>query len=102
MVLVAKKVRATTFRNKFRRLAAGVSGKNVILIENRRQKAKYLVDKVFLDDLLRQQESALATLEILADPRLAERLITLGRTVDSRLRARKFRLFSMDDVFGKS
>ena len=101
-MLVAKKVRATTFRNKFRRLAAGVSGKNVILIENRRQNAKYLVDKVFLDDLLQQRESALATLEILADPRLAERLISLGKSMDSRVRSRKFKLYSMDEVFGKS
>ena len=101
-MLVAKKVRATTFRNKFRRLAAGVSGKNVILIENRRQKAKYLVDKVFLDVLIQQRESALATLEILADPRLAERLISLGKTVDSRIRSRKIKLFSMHDAFAKS
>jgi hypothetical protein len=101
MVLVAKKVRATTFRNQFRRLAARASGKNVILIENRRQKAKYLVDKEFLDSLLLQRESAAATLEILADPQLAERLITLGKTVDSRVRARKIKIYSMRDVFGK-
>ncbi len=101
-MLVAKKVRASAFRNKFRRLSAGVSGKNVILIENRRQKAKYLVDKAFLDDLIQQRESALATLAILADPKLAERLITLGSTVDSRVRSRKIRLYPMHDVFRKS
>ena len=100
-MLRAKKVRATTFRTDFRRLAAGVSGKNVVLIENRRQKSKYLVDKVFLDELIQQRTSALATLEILSDPRLTERLITLGKNVDSRVRSRKIRLFSLHDVFGK-
>jgi len=100
-MIVAKRVPATTFRNKFRRLAAGVSGKRVILIENRRQKPKYLVDKEFLDSLIRQQESALATLEVLADPARADRLIKLGRTVDARVRSRKLRLFSRQEVFGR-
>jgi hypothetical protein len=101
-MLVAKRVRATTFRNQFRRLAAGVSGEKVVLIENRRQSAKYLVDKAFLDDLLQQCESARATLEILAEPRLASRLLSLGKNVDSRVRSRKLKLFSMDEVFGKA
>jgi hypothetical protein len=101
MVLIAKKVRATTFRNQFRRLAARASGRNVILIENRRQKAKYLVDKAFLDGLIQQRESTLATLEVLADPQLAERLITLGKSVDRRVRTRKTRLYSMEEVFTK-
>lgn len=100
-MLIAKKVRASTFRNKFRSLAAGVAGKNVILIENRRQKSKYLVDQAFLDELIQQRASALATLEILSDPRLTERLISLGKNVDVRVRSRKIRLFSMHDVFGK-
>ena len=35
----------------------------------------YLVDKDFLDSLLNERESILATLEILADRELTERLI---------------------------
>ncbi len=101
-VKVAKKVRATTFRNYYRRLALGVRGRSVVLIENRRQRPKYLVDKEFLDSLLRERERVLATLEILADPQLTERLLKLGEIVDKDVRAGRLRLYSMDEVFGKS
>jgi hypothetical protein len=42
----------------------------VLLVENRRQAPKYLVDKEFLDSLVNERESILATLEILADRKL--------------------------------
>jgi hypothetical protein len=71
----------------------------VVLIENRRQSAKYLVDKEFLDSLLRERESVLATLEILADRELTDRLLKLSRTLDDDVAAD--RLLTAVDVFGK-
>lgn len=99
-VKVARKVQATTFRNRYRSLAAGAKGSNVVLIENRRQTPKYLVDKEFFDQLVEERDRILATLEILADPKLTERLLQLGKTADQRLRKGKLVTYSMDEVFG--
>ena len=101
-IRVARRVQATTFRNHYRRLAAGATGKSVVLIENRRQKPKYLVDKQFLDRLVQEQESVRATLEILADPKLTERLLKLGKTVDKDVRAGRRKVYSMREVFGET
>ena len=57
----------------------------VVLVENRRQPSKYLVDKDFLDSLVKERESILATLEILADRELTDRLLTLSKTIDDDL-----------------
>ena len=43
-------------------------------------------------------ESTLATLEILADRKLTERLLNLSKTLDGDLRAG--RLHTMEEVFG--
>ena len=99
-IKVARKVQASTFRNRYRSVAAGAKGKNVVLIENRRQAPKYLVDKEFFDQLVLDRERVVATLEILADLKLTERLVKLGKTADADVRAGKIRLYSMDEVFG--
>ncbi len=52
-----------------------------------------------LDSLLRERESALATLEILADRELAGRLLKLAETLDRDVKAE--RLHSMPEVFGE-
>jgi len=97
---IARKVRATTFRSHYRRVASGAEGRNVVLIENLRQRPKYLVDKEFLDGLLRERDRILATLEILAEPELASRLVKLGQTVDRQLRTGRITLHTLDEVFG--
>ena len=100
-VRIKKKVRATQFRAAYRRLAAQAQGRDLVLIENRRQKSKYLVDKDFLDALLDELRGARATLEILSDPELTERLLALGASVDRAVRARRLRTYSMAEVFAR-
>ncbi len=100
--LTTKKVRATAFRSNYRALAQTTRGRRVLLIENRRQKAKYLVDKEFLDTLLRERESILATMEIMADRELFERLLELGKTVDDDFRSGRLKTYSLDEVLGGS
>jgi hypothetical protein len=56
------------------------------------------VDSEWLDSLLRERESVLATLEILADRRLADRLLKLAKSLDGDVKAG--RLHSMAEVFG--
>jgi hypothetical protein len=46
-----------------------------------------------------ERESVLATLEILADRELTERLLTLSKTIDEDVSAGQ--LLTTDEVFGK-
>lgn len=97
--MTVKKVSATEFRERLRQHLKSAKANQVVLVENRRQAAKYLVDKEFLDSLLNERESIAATLEILADRALAHRLLNLSKTVDADLASG--RLLSMADVFGE-
>ena len=64
-----------------------------------RPAAKYLVDKELLDSLLAERESILATLEILADRKLTNRLLDLAKTIDESVVSG--RLLTTADVFGE-
>ena len=95
-----KRVSATQFRERFKDFAEQAKGDKVILVVNRRQEPKYLVDKEWFDALVRERESVLATLEILADRRLTERLRKLAKRVDADVEAGK--LHTMEEVFGEA
>jgi hypothetical protein len=97
--LAVKKVKATDLRDKLKKYLKQATANRVLLVENRRQAPKYLVDKDFLDSLLNERESILATLEILADRELTDRLLSLSETVDRDVAAG--RLLTTADVFGK-
>lgn len=94
-----RKVSASEFRDHFRDYAEKARGDKIVLVENRRLEPKYLVDKRWFDALMRERESILATLEILADRDLTSRLLKLARTIDADVRAG--RLHTMEDVFEK-
>lgn len=97
--IAVKKVTATDLRDKLKTYLKEARANQVVLVENRRQPPKYLVDKDFLDSLLDERESILATLEILADRELTDRLLTLSKTIDEDVSAG--RLLTTRDVFGK-
>jgi len=94
-----KRVTATDLRYNLKRYLKAAKAKHVVLIENRRQSAKYLVDREFLDSLLRERESVLATLEVLTDRELTDRLLKLSRTIDDDVAAD--RLLTLSEVFGE-
>jgi len=95
-----KKVSVTTLRGRLKGYMKQAKGRNVVLINNRRQESKYLVDKDWLDTVMRERESILATLQVLADRELTNRLLKLAETVDEDVRAG--RLHTMEEVFGES
>ena len=97
--IAVKKVTATKLRDKLKTYLKEASANRVVLVENRRQPAKYLVDKDFLDSLVKERESILATLEILTDRQLTDRLLTLSKTIDEEVAAG--RLLTTADVFDK-
>ena len=94
-----KKVSVTTLRGRLKTHMKEAKGGQIILIENRRQESKYLVDKGWLDSLIRERESILATLEILANRELTNRLLKLAETVDEDIRTGS--LHTMEEVFGE-
>jgi PHD/YefM family antitoxin component YafN of YafNO toxin-antitoxin module len=94
-----KRVSATDLRDRLKSCLRQARANRVILVENRRQPAKYLVDKKFLDSLVEERESVLATLEILVDRELTNRLLTLSNSVDDDVAAGS--LLTTADVFGR-
>lgn len=97
--IAVKKVTATDLRDKLKTYLKEATANHVVLVENRRQPSKYLVDKDFLDSLVNERESVLATLEILADRELTDRLLTLSKTIDQDVASG--RLLTTADVFGE-
>jgi hypothetical protein len=97
--VTVRKVSATSLRGRLKTYMKAAKGGKVILIENRRQESKYLVDKEWLDSVMRERESILATLEVLADRELTSRLLKLAETIDGDVSAG--RLHSMEEVFGE-
>jgi hypothetical protein len=96
---IHKTVSATDLRDRLKDCLKAARNNQVVLIENRRQSAKYLVDKEFLDTLVEERDSIFATLEILADRDLTDRLLDLSKTIDRDTAAG--RLLTTADVFGK-
>jgi hypothetical protein len=94
-----KKVSATDLRGKLKVYLRQARANRVVLVENRRQAPKYLVDKEFFDSLVDERESILATLEILADRKLTDRLLALAKTIDKDVVAG--RLLTTREVFGR-
>ena len=94
--IAVKKVTATDLRGKLKRYLKEATANRVVLVENRRQPSKYLVDKDFLDSLVKERESILATLEILADRELTDRLLSLSKTIEQDVAAG--RLLTTADV----
>jgi len=92
-----KKVTATDFRDRLKDYLQAARANRVVMIENRRHPAKYVVDKDFLDSLINERESIMATLEILADRKLTDRLLRLSKSLDKDVAAG--RLLTTEEVF---
>jgi hypothetical protein len=99
VAVTVRKVSATGLRGRLKAYMKAAKGGKVILIENRRQESKYLVDKEWLDTVMRERQSILATLEVLADRELTNRLLKLAETIDGDVSAG--RLHTMEEVFGE-
>jgi hypothetical protein len=82
-----KRVTSTELREKLRSRLLQVRGNTVVLVEDGRQSAAYLVDKKFLDSLVEERESLLATLEILPDRKLTDRFLRQAKIIDEDVAA---------------
>ena len=78
------------------------SGRSVVLVQNQggeTGKEKCILDKAYLDELLRELRGAVETIEIMMDPVLFPRLLKTAETLDEDMRLGK--LHSFEEVFGK-
>jgi hypothetical protein len=96
-IIRVKTVKASDLRHRLRERLGSVQNNKVLLVQNRRQQEKYVVDRVWLDTLLQERQSVLATLEILADRKLTDRLLALAKTIDADVENN--RLHSMEKAF---
>ncbi|MHB8755642.1 MAG: hypothetical protein ACYC92_11900 [Candidatus Acidiferrales bacterium] len=96
--IVKESVSATDFREHLAHYLNMTKSNAAVLIEIRGRGSKYVVDKDWLDNLVKEQESILATIDILLDPELTTRLLKTAQTVDDDLRAGRLR--TMSEVFG--
>jgi hypothetical protein len=94
-----KRISATDLRDNLKDRWEDATANKVVLVENRRQSSRYLVDKEFLDMLVRERESIVATLDILSDRDLTDRLLNLSKTIDADVVAG--RLLTTAEVFGE-
>ena len=91
-----RRVTASQLRRRLRDRLREVKNNRVLLVQNRRQKEKYVVDKAWLDNVIAERESILATLEILSDTALTNRFLALAKTIDDDVK--RDRLYSMEDA----
>ena len=89
-------------RSELRRDQAAVlrkaAGKNVIVIRGRSEdEEKYIVDKKYFEELLRELHSAIETLAITTDVRMFGNLLKAGETIEDDLRHGK--LHSFEEAF---
>ena len=89
-------------RSELRRDQAAVlrkaSGKNVIVVRGRSgDEEKYIVDKKYFEELLRELRSAIETLAITTDVRMFGNLLKAGETIEDDLRHGK--LHSFEEAF---
>ena len=89
-------------RSELRRDQAAVlrkaAGKNVIVVRGRSEdEEKYIVDKKYFEELLRELRSAIETLAITTDVRMFGNLLKAGETIEDDLRHGK--LHSFEEAF---
>jgi hypothetical protein len=92
-----RRVTASELRGRMKSHLREVTKNKVLLVHNRRQKEKYVVDKVWLDTVLKERESILATLEVLTDRKLTARLMAVAKTIDQDVE--HGRLHSLEEAF---
>ena len=89
-------------RSELRRDQAAVlrkaAGKNVIVVRGRNEdEEKYIVDKKYFEELLRELRSAIETLAITTDVRMFGNLLKAGETIEDDLRHGQ--LHSFEEAF---
>lgn len=65
----------------------------VVITATSDDEEKYIVDKRYFEDLLKQLHSAIETLEIAADTKLFTNLLSAAETIDEDLRLGRLRSF---------
>lgn len=89
----------TELRNQQSKILGKAKGRKVLVVSGSSNEAeeKYVVGKTYFEDLLKQVESLGETMEILADRRLFNQIMSAADTLDEDLR--RGRLAGIDEAF---
>jgi PHD/YefM family antitoxin component YafN of YafNO toxin-antitoxin module len=98
--LKEKTVSPTDFRDHLSEYLESVRNHQMVVVESRHRDSKSVavVDKEWLDAILSERKSILATIEILADRELTERLLRTANTIDEDIQSARLR--THEEVFG--
>ena len=90
-------VRRSQLRQDQSSVLRKATGEHVVIVSaTSEDEEKYIVDKHYFEDLLKQLRSAIETLEITADTRLFANLLEASETIDEDLRLGK--LYNFEEV----
>jgi hypothetical protein len=93
-------VSRSEFRERMREFLGKTTGNTVVVVTTPgAQENKLVVDAEYFDELVRDLQSAVETLEITSDPELYARLLKAPETLKEDFRAG--RLHSLEEAFGE-
>ncbi len=89
----------TELRNQQNKILGKAKGRRVVVVSgsSNKDEEKYVLGKTYFEDLLTQMESLSETVEIIADRRLFNQIMSAADTLDEDLRLG--RLAGIDEAF---
>jgi hypothetical protein len=73
-------------------------GNAIVVVTSGGEEDKFVLDKMYFEELVSQLKSAAETLEITSDPELLSRILAVSKTIDEDIRLGK--LHSFEEAFG--
>jgi hypothetical protein len=93
-------VNRSDFRDEQSKYLRKASGNTVVQVMGRgEEEQRYLVDKVYLDEIIEKLQSAMETLHVMKDQRLFSQILKASETIDENIRLGK--LHSFEEAFGE-
>ena len=93
------RVNRTDLRDNQSKYLREASGNKILEVSGRAGEERYIVDKVYLDEVLRKLKAMHETLEIIKDQKLFGQIVRAWKTIDEDIRLGK--LHSFKEAFGE-
>jgi hypothetical protein len=94
------RVNRTDLRDNQSKYLREASGNKILEVSGRAgEEERYIVDKLYLDEVLRKLKAMHETLEILKDQKLFGQIVRASKTIDEDIRLGK--LHSFEEAFGE-
>jgi hypothetical protein len=94
------RVNRTDLRDNQSKYLREASGTKIFEVSGKAgEEERYIVDKVYLDEVLRKLKAMHETLEIIKDQKLFDQILRASKTIDEDIRLGK--LHSFEEAFGE-